>query len=269
MSLRRISMIVALLGASMGAATSADAQAVLRGSVVGDEDERPVPDAEVELLDDQGRRISSTLADRAGRFGFTSVGAGRYRLRVSRIGYMAVTTPEVVLSRADTVELVVRLSVSAILLAPLEVVTRSSPEHVNPGISEFYRRRELSIGGTFLGPEQIAERSATHVADYLRQVPGVQISGAPGRGGYLVMKRSGCAPAIWIDGVRVYRATGGLYSVDQEAASDPTALEVLTMISPADVEAIEVFTGSSQIPAEFGGSTGGCGVISVWTKRGR
>lgn len=41
------------------------------------------------------------------------------------------------------------------------------------------------------------------------------------------------------------------------------------MISPGDVEAIEVFAGSSQIPAEFGGSTAGCGVIALWTKRGR
>lgn len=258
-----------LLLASFAAATSAHAQALLRGHVLDDVTEAAVTDAEVELLDSRGRRISSTLANRSGRFSFSILHAGRYRLRVSRLGYQGVTTPELVLAGADTLEVAIRLSVSAILLAPLEVITRSAPRHVHPGLTDFYRRQDLSIGGTFLGPDRLEARTATHVSDYLREVPGVQISGAPGRGGYLVMKRSGCAPAIWIDGALVYRPSGGIYGVDEGEGMEPTALEVLTMISPNDVEAIEVYTGSSQIPAEFGGSTGGCGVISLWTKRGR
>jgi hypothetical protein len=32
------------------------------------------------------------------------------------------------------------------------------------------------------------------------------------------------------------------------------------------VYGIEVYRGSGEIPAEFGGSTAGCGVIVMWTK---
>ncbi|RMH14199.1 MAG: hypothetical protein D6701_11515, partial [Gemmatimonadetes bacterium] len=43
----------------------------------------------------------------------------------------------------------------------------------------------------------------------------------------------------------------------------------LDLIRPEDIEAIEVYRGASEVPAEFGGSDAGCGAIVIWTRRGR
>ena len=47
------------------------------------------------------------------------------------------------------------------------------------------------------------------------------------------------------------------------------AYEAVNMIHPSSVEIIEVYRGPSELPAIFGGSTGQCGAIAMWTKRGR
>ena len=37
---------------------------------------------------------------------------------------------------------------------------------------------------------------------------------------------------------------------------------------PGEVEAIEAYDSPASMPAEFGGSRAGCGVIVIWTRRG-
>lgn len=64
MQIRQMLTLAAVLATYVAAPPTADAQVLIRGQVVGDEDEQAVADAEVELLDSRGRRISSTLADR-------------------------------------------------------------------------------------------------------------------------------------------------------------------------------------------------------------
>jgi hypothetical protein len=40
------------------------------------------------------------------------------------------------------------------------------------------------------------------------------------------------------------------------------------LVIPAEVEAVEVYDGPGSLPAEFGGSNAGCGVVVIWTRRG-
>jgi hypothetical protein len=40
----------------------------------------------------------------------------------------------------------------------------------------------------------------------------------------------------------------------------------LNTLNLKTVEAIEVYAGGAQVPAEFNRTSGGCGVIVIWTK---
>jgi len=42
---------------------------------------------------------------------------------------------------------------------------------------------------------------------------------------------------------------------------------VRELVRPAEVEGIEVYTRPSQVPVQYGGAQGGCGVILIWTRR--
>jgi hypothetical protein len=54
--------------------------------------------------------------------------------------------------------------------------------------------------------------------------------------------------------------------IDIEGLSNiPIAIAAL---SPSEVYGVEVYTGASQLPAEFN-QNGACGAFVVWTKRGR
>jgi len=38
------------------------------------------------------------------------------------------------------------------------------------------------------------------------------------------------------------------------------------LIAPQEIAAIEVYPNAASLPAEFRGSTGGCGAIVIWSK---
>jgi outer membrane receptor for ferrienterochelin and colicin len=45
------------------------------------------------------------------------------------------------------------------------------------------------------------------------------------------------------------------------------ANDINAVVSPDQVEAIEVYRGPSEIPAEYSGNDAMCGVILIWTKQ--
>jgi hypothetical protein len=245
------------------AAQSVEAQVVtvLSGRTLDFVSEAPIATVEVELLDERQRRIASTISDSAGRFRFERQQSGSWHLRARSIGYQTVLTPPVDIAAGDTVDVVIRLGVDAVPLAPLEVVARAEPVHRHAGLAGFYRRVERDLGGRFVLREEIDERNQRLVTDLLTTT-GVHVIGNPGGGEVgLYMKRLGCAPMVYLDGAPV--GGGGRGPLD-----GGDAYEAANLLLPFDVEGIEVYAGPATIPPEFGGSSGACGVIAIWTRRG-
>ena len=60
---------------------------------------------------------------------------------------------------------------------------------------------------------------------------------------------SGCVLQYYVDGLFM---SPGSFSVDD--------------IVPADLEAIEIFRGPSEVPARFRGRETGCGLVVIWTR---
>lgn len=123
-------------------------------------------------------------------------------------------------------------------------------------------RQRLDRGvGHIVLREEIEQRQPRNLGEALRGIPGVDVvqSGSGVSGRFVVRMRNAqtmlgqtCPPTIWVDGVR-WRDTSYAY----------------TEIQGVELEVLEVYNGPSQVPGEFLDSYASCGVIIVWTRRGR
>ena len=233
------------------------AQLVLEGRVLDDATERPVAGARVLLLNRYRKFAGRTVTDEAGRFRFEKSGRGQYRLDVKAVGYLPTVTPLMWMVESGFAGLEVRLSPNAVLLAPLEIVALS-PLSTSPFLDNV-RHRATRGFGVQLTREDIEERGPMRLTDLLVTLPGVRVG--QGRGGAGARSISigralpGCQVQIFLDGVQMNRAgAGGSVLIDD-------------LVSPFDVEVVEVFRGLGGIPAEFLTPQARCGVVAIWTRR--
>lgn len=142
----------------------------------------------------------------------------------------------------------------------------------------FYTRMEQNAG-QFVTQDAIQSRRAGRLTDVLRRLKGIRIiryspsttgmgggrSGmdldahnriASSRGSTGISTAGPCWMDVYLDGTPVQSAD----NIDQAQNLDE--------ISTTNVIGLEVYHGS-EIPAEYRGSTASCGVILIWTDRGR
>lgn len=240
-----------------GTAQHASIDATIHGRVIEEGTEQPISDAWVRLLDAQRRTLGSIRTDDEGRFSFTRVNPGPLAFRVARIGFREITTPYWRVASGESLAVTVRLDVTAVLLAPLEItgLTRSR----SPMLAAFYNRLDRQLGGTFFSREDIERRRPAQVTDLLVDVPGLRLQGGstigsrivtfdrtlPGTGG------GACPVQVYVDGMQ---AKGEVWLND--------------LASPAGLEGMEVYKGLATVPPEFHTPEARCGVIALWTRRG-
>lgn len=257
----RVSSPYALaLAAFLAAFQTAGAQVSVHGRVLDDETQAPVSAAMVVLTDPGGRTMQETVSDSGGFFRFEPVDRRAVRLEVSRLGYEDITTAVLRFDEYSFFRVEVRLAPDAVLLAPLEVVARSSI--ASPVLSGFENRRRSAAAGWFFTREEIEELSPALVSDVLARVPGVRLESS-GRGTQrtVSMSRSAglaggaCPVQVYVDGFKLNPSRSGAVAVDET-------------VSPRSVEGIEVYRGLSSVPAPFMNPEAHCGVIAIWTRRG-
>jgi len=242
----------------------------LHGVILDDSTRQPIGDASIVLLDNGGKILVGTISDAGGLYELPSPGAGLYALRVDGTEYRTLVTPSFVVGDGQNVTINVRLSKEvATQLDPI-TVTADAPVMEPLPIREFHRRRERGVG-QFLTREELEVRQPFRFSDALRMVPGVRVVPmpknperplGPGTGKYTVRIRGlsnrigpqGCPPVLYLDGIR-------MGSIDDAEDGGPDML-----MFPHDIEGIEVYSPAT-VPAEYGGSDAGCGVIVVWKKR--
>jgi hypothetical protein len=107
------------------AALPARAQ-IVRGTVVDSASGRPVPGSTVQVTDSSGSRVGAILTDADGRFAFRAPRAGRYALRVQRIGYRTSATTPFTVAEGETVERQLAASAIPVQLAAVRVSAASA-----------------------------------------------------------------------------------------------------------------------------------------------
>ena len=216
------------------------APAVVTG-VVMDTAGVPIPHAVVSVVG-QPRRV---ITDSSGRFRLDSLSPGLRLFAVRALGYRPLMWSltlapgqsahgRIGLHRIDT----------AIVLPELTVV---GEQYVSPRMAGFYQRRQLGFG-KFVDREAIERRNAFVMTDLLTGMAGVRVyrSNDPftSEVAFLRCERIG----VYVDGFRLWGDPG----------------ENLSLINPADVEAMEIYRGASELPAEF--MSDDCAAIVVWTR---
>jgi hypothetical protein len=268
--LRRLLVCSALLAPLAGVPSHASAQsrAVLAGRVIDDATGSGVSGARVELLSAVGAPRASTVTDSAGHFEF-SAASGRYRLRAVDAGFDQVVTGVIEATAGEQLQLVLRLNREVFALPALEVLARVGTRYRYAGLAAFEIRMAQGLGGTFITREQLEARSPRRLSDMLPEA-GMTVWGDGISEGGIFTSRRGCAPMVYLDGVplTVHGFGGGGRPRRSTDTPEFRALEAVNLVDPASVEAVEVYRGAATLPAEFGGSTGGCGAIAIWTRRG-
>ncbi|MHB1224441.1 MAG: carboxypeptidase regulatory-like domain-containing protein [Gemmatimonadaceae bacterium] len=238
--------VVLVAGPDSAAAAAAGARITRyrRGSarLVGEvhrRDGAPQADAQVLVA---GSGLTATT-DARGTFRLDSLAAGTATVEVRALGYApASAVVDLASGRTDTAQ--VRL---ADRLPILEGQTIYGDSRERSDMTGFLKRSK-SGAGTFITPEQIAQRQAFDVTDYLRAVPGLRVVPSGGFGGTIVLRN--CTPTVFVDGMQVFQGAEDLSDI----------------VRANDVAGIEVYNSPTSTPAEFQRGMGSCGAVVVWTK---
>ena len=147
----------------VAAAVPAYAQ-TLTGTVRTRDDLRPATGALVIISDSTSRSVGGDVADSLGHFRIVAPRAGRYTVRIERIGLRPVTAPAIMLATGQTVELPIDVSADPVALRRVRIGADSRcdvrPKEGTPG--------ELAA---WLWEEARKALTATNVADAKRTTP--------------------------------------------------------------------------------------------------
>ena len=235
-------------------AAGAHAQ-IVRGRLLEAGTGAPIAAGTIELIRND-TIIDEAISDTAGSFTLQGDVGGEDRIRAERIGFRSSLSQVLALASGARIDLEYRLSTEAIGLDPITVITASRSMTLE---RRGFFERESSTAGAFITREELGRPDVRVVTDVLRRVPGVQVvrmgvttSDVVMRGG----KVRNCLARIYLNGT-VIRQGGA------QSPGDPVLDQ---FIKPGDIEGIEVYRSSLEIPAEFGGGDAPCGALVIWTR---
>jgi len=235
----------------------------LTGTVFSSDSGKPVEGVAVLLLSLGQTAISNVK----GNFTFPSLPPAEYEIQLNRLGYAEATSRVEVESR-KTVHTRVEMTFEPVPLDPL-TVTAVRRRVLLPGLEDVERRYHSGWGQWVLANE-IQVRSPRRLSDVL-DMTGTTVHGSLGFE-KLRIRRTGCGPLVYLDDILVTRCPRGggpKPPAEDECNPEREAFDVVNMIHPMDVVAVEVYRGPAEIPGKYIDSNARCGVILVWTRRGR
>lgn len=252
--------VVLVLGTSLPA-LSQSASGRLTGRVVDHAGGAAIASATIVFLGD-GRAATS---DSGGAFRFDKLPSGILRFLVRAKGYpsvglvLAFANGEVMDRRVEMDSSAAAAAVSGAASTQagkpregaqtLPLVAVDAKASLGPRFANFERRQKTGAG-QYMVRADIERGGYSSLQDIVRGMRGVSIDCGGGAGCFIRMVRAPmrCLPEYIVDD-----------NVDN--VFGPT-------IPVRDIEALEVYTGPSDVPGEYAGRNAGCGVVVIWTRSG-
>ena len=222
-SISSLLLILSLLLVA-GVSTLAQNSTAITGRVV-DEHGAHVKGADVRLRSRDGALLTTTT-DINGSFNFSTLGAGNYLLEVKAPGFVTLTTAEIHLSRGQTENRDLTLTVAG--LSESVVVTATGT---------LQRADEVSKAVSVVDSPEIEARRQLTLSETLRGIPGlrVQQQGSPGELSTLRLRgQRTFDTAILLDGLRVRDASD----------INGSALSLISDLVTPSLDRIEILRGS-------------------------
>ncbi|MCC7324810.1 MAG: SusC/RagA family TonB-linked outer membrane protein [Gemmatimonadaceae bacterium] len=254
--LRSLARSLLSTGLALAIASPLAAQATgsVRGRVIVEGANRPLPQAQVGVV---GTAIGAQTNEN-GEYRLSNVPAGPRTIRVVRLGFAPASA---------------QVNVAAGETATLDFVIREAPvalEQVVVTATGDVRRKEITNSMATISAEQIQNAPVANAQQLLSaQTPGVTVlanSGQPGAGGQIRLRGNNSIsqdnnPIIYVDGVRIYSG------VSPTVTNARQTINPFNDIRSEDIERVEVVKGAAATTL-YGTEASG-GVIQIFTKRGR
>jgi hypothetical protein len=253
-----LALAAALVAAPLRAQSSAPKPAKLLGQVREAGSRRPISGAEIQIVSGPG-----TLSDARGLFRLDSIAPGPQRLIVRRVGYAPLDTVWS-FAAGDSLVRIIELNT----VQNLDSVLTVGNAERDPRMREFEEHRKLGMG-TFYTRADI-EKAGGQISNLMSATNGVRLTIGPANQAYVlssmgmksIAELMGLEPPCYAE---VYLDDANVYSRRMSKTAAPPF--DINSISPASIEAIEYYSGVSQMPAKYQKLDTHCGVVVIHTRR--
>jgi hypothetical protein len=253
----------------------AGSQAVVRGTLYDDATGAPIRGTVMLVDPSSDAAVVHVAADSLGQFSLQTRG-GTYQIAAIREGYTSVLSAPIPLAEGERLTIKLPIAQSGEPQHRIGVVEHVRPDQVvQPRMSarsamlQGFETRRRTGAGLHYDRLQLDKADVHTLGEFLQNVPGLRVTD-PNATSSMNMSRNqvptysntsngiaACHVGWFIDGHRM----------DLPGRNDPVTDGLGTM--PLDnIEAVEVFRGLSEMPAEFAEPDLRCGAVAVWTKRG-
>jgi hypothetical protein len=232
---------------------SAQESARLSGKVT-DADGAPLAGAQIYL---PGGSLG-TLSGPGGRYELSAIPHGAHVVVVELIGFRKLQL-SLELPPGAAIERDIQLEVDPV---PLEDVRVTVPSSRSPRLAGFYQRRERGVG-YYYTQDDVKSSQARLFTDILRRVPGARVQTVQGPFGTTHVVQLGRTTGLSRSCPLLYYMNGTPFRLGADA-------DINDYVAPDDIAGVEVYTGTSRIPAAFnsGPNDARCGVVVIWTRDG-
>jgi len=219
----------------------------LTGTVTSAENNRPIPTAQVRIVDGPAVRV-----DDRGEWAIGNAPSGTRVLEIRAVGFYPDRRAVDVISGVSPLR--IALNTFKAVLDTVRIIAKIEPDRLMSGFDE----RKRSGMGRYYTSADFAKRGMIETSDLFKNVPGMWIENSDT--GKVVLMRSAfasmynrdgrCQPSVYLDGMQLFEAS----------------LDEIDFYAPLKrVRAIEVYNEST-VPPQFSRGLTGCGSIVIWSK---